>query len=234
MLGGNTTLRARKTCLTFRSTRPPCDVRSLRSLLAQGAGYLHVSQHMSDIWHVQFSAKDFSAANQFLTRNMWARLPHRWALSVLSGAYSLTFTLGIFTLWKVVESRHVPYGRWFVGIFAMAFLVGLLATAASRRIWAHGMQQLWGSNTSPDAVRLDASAISIEGGMGLTSVPWAMVQDIVREKQYLYLLYRGVACLYIPASGFATPADFDAFEARARDLFARSRPATTGEAGGAG
>jgi YcxB-like protein len=198
------------------------------------AGYFHVSQHMSDVWHVQFSAKDFSAANQFLTRSLWARLPHRWALSVLSGTYSLIFILGIFTLWRVVEERHVPYGRWFVGIFATAFLVGFLATSASRRIWARGMQQLWGANASPDTVRLDASAISIEGGMGLTRVPWAIVQDIVREKQYLFLPYRGVACLYIPAAGFAAPADFDAFEARARELFAMSRPAASGEAGDAG
>ena len=189
---------------------------------------------MSDIWHVQFSAKDFSAANQFLTRSLWARLPNRWALSMLSGSYALIFTLGIFTLWRVVEASHVPYGRWFVGIFAMAFLVGFLATTASRRIWARGMQQLWGSNASPDTVCLDASAISIEGGMGLTRVPWAMVQDIVREEQYLFLVYRGVACLYIPVAGFAAPADFDAFEVRARELFARSRSASAGEAGDAG
>ncbi|ROZ61529.1 YcxB family protein [Ramlibacter sp. WS9] len=188
---------------------------------------------MSDVWHVQFSAKDFSAANQFLTRSLWKRLPHRWAVSVLGGTYSLIFTLGIFTLWKVVEERHVPYGRWFVGIFATAFVVGFVANSASRRIWASGMQQLWGANASPDIVRLDASAVTIEGGMGLTQLPWAIVQDIVREKQYLFLPYHGVACLYIPVAGFSTPAEFEAFEARARELFAKSRT-SSGVAGNAG
>jgi hypothetical protein len=189
---------------------------------------------MSDIWHVQFGAKDFSAGTQFLTRSLLTHLPHRWLLSVLGGSYSLLFTLGIFTLWRVVEAGHVPYGRWFVGIFAMAFLLGFLASMASRRVWARGMQHLWGSNASPDIVSLDATAISVEGGMGLTRVPWALVQEIVREKHYLYVLYRGVACLYIPAAGFAAPSEFETFETRARQLFANSRPGSSGEARDAG
>jgi hypothetical protein len=187
---------------------------------------------MSDTWHVQFRAEDFSAGSQFLTRSLWARLPHRWLFSVLNGSYTLLFTLGFFSLWRVVEDRHVPYGRWFVGIFALAFLFGLLASMASRRLWARGMQHLWGSNASPDIVRLDTTAITIEGGMGLTRVPWTLVRDIVREKRYLYFPYRGVACLYIPADGFSTPSEFEAFEGRARELFASSQSASSGSGDG--
>lgn len=116
----------------------------------------------------------------------------------------------------------------------MAFLLGVLAGAVSRRVWALGMENLWGANASPDVVRLDPTAIAIEGGMGLMRIPWALVQDIVREKGYLYVMYRGVACLYIPAAGFSKPGEFEAFEARARELFATSRTRSFEEARGSG
>ena len=183
----------------------------------------NVSQQMSDVWHVQFRAQDFSAGSQFLVWALSARLPYRWLLHVLGGSYSLLFTLAIFSLWRVVEDGHIPYGRWFVAVFATTFVLGFAASAVSRRVWANGMEHLWGANASTDVVRLDSTAITIEGGMGLMRIPWALVQDIVREKEYLYLIYRGVACLYIPAAGFSEPAQFQAFEAKARELFARSR-----------
>ena len=189
---------------------------------------------MTDTWHVQFTARDFSAGTDFLTRSLWSRLPHRWLVSVLSGSYSILLGLGIFTLWRVVEARYFPYGRWFVGIFAVAFLLGLLATVASRKVWTRGMQSLWGSNVAPDVVRLDAVGITVEGGMGLTRVPWTLVQDIVRDKGYLYVLYRGVACLYFPVGGFDAPGEFEAFEAKARQLFAGRQSAPSGNPGDAG
>ena len=182
---------------------------------------------MTDTWQIQFRAKDFSAGTQFLTKRLWRRLPQRWVLSALGGAYSLLFTLGIFSLWRVVEDSHIPHGRWFVGIFGTVFLLGVLATGASRRIWSNGVQRLWGSNDSPDFVCLDAAGISIEGGMGFVRIPWSLVQEIVREREYLYVIYRNVACLYIPDHGFSASAEAMQFEAKARELFEKAQSASS-------
>lgn len=180
-------------------------------------------------WSVQYRAKDFVAAYQFLNRRLWAKLPYRWIVSLLGGLYGLLFFVALLELWKGVVTNAIHWGSWFVSMFAAAFFISLVIGPVTRALWRRGLLHMWGRNTDHDVITLDDKGITIEGEMGLTQVPWHKVDDIVEADGYVYFTYRRIACLYVPTYGFDTPAALEEFTTHAKEQLAKVQANRTAE-----
>jgi hypothetical protein len=97
--------------------------------------------------------------------------------------------------------------------FIVAFLISFTVGPISGRLWRYGLQRLWGSNAGPDVLTVDDRGITVEGSMGLTHVPWGLIDGIVECDGYMYFAYRRIASLYVPISGFETRGEFEDFKA---------------------